>query len=133
MWTTCQRMGRPPISTSAFGTDSVRSRSRVPRPPQRITTGGFRSAARNRRQDGPLVAVVDRGVEALLEADVLAGDVDVDEAAQVAVLGDPLAQIAVRLEDGVERLADGRALDLHLGLAVGGGAELGRNLHRDCH
>src|SRR5882762_7917565 len=31
----------PPISTSAFGTNSVCSRSRVPRPPQRIATGGF--------------------------------------------------------------------------------------------
>src|SRR5688500_723311 len=37
---TCQRIGRPPISTSALGIDSVRSRRRVPRPPQRMATGG---------------------------------------------------------------------------------------------
>src|SRR5215216_4737040 len=35
---TCQRIGRPPISTSAFGIDWVCSRRRVPCPPQRITT-----------------------------------------------------------------------------------------------
>src|SRR5829696_6008404 len=36
---TCQRIGRPPISTSGFGRAGVCSRSRVPRPPQRMTTG----------------------------------------------------------------------------------------------
>src|SRR5215208_1946849 len=35
---TCQRIGRPPISTSGFGIVCVSSRSRVPRPPHRITT-----------------------------------------------------------------------------------------------
>src|SRR6185295_5593424 len=109
---TCQRIGRPPISTSAFGTDSVRSRRRVPRPPQRMTTGGL--ATGDGWEDGDLGAVVDLGLEALLEADVLAADVDVDEAAQVAVLGDPLAQPSVRLEDRVEHLTDGRAADLEL-------------------
>src|SRR6476469_1830864 len=128
---TCQRIGRPPISTSAFGIVSVRSRSRVPRPPQRMTTGGL--ATGDGREDGHLGAVVDLGLETLLEADVLAADVDVDEAAQIAVLGDPLAQGAVRLEDRVEHLADGGAADLELGLAVGGGAQLGRDLHGDWH
>src|ERR687894_2722975 len=37
---TCQRIGRPPISTSGFGIVWVCSRSRVPRPPQRMTTLG---------------------------------------------------------------------------------------------
>ena len=77
-------------------------------------------------------SLIDR-LQALLEADVLAADVDVDEAAQVAVLGDPLAQVAVGVEDGVEHLADGGALDLELGLAAGRGAQLGRDLHGDCH
>src|SRR6185436_18768422 len=121
------------ISTSAFGTDSVRSRSRVPRPPQRIATGGSTreesmdspvlgrspgrvakggqgggasaggggreaeqppgySAPRHGRQDRHLVAVGDPGLEPVLEADVLAGDIDVDETAQVTVLGDPLTK-----------------------------------------
>src|SRR4029079_2126033 len=48
-------------------------------------------------------------------------------------LGDALAQIAVGVEDRVEDLADGRAGDLHLALAVGRGAELGRDLHGDWH
>ena len=34
----CRRIGRPPISTSGLGRNSVSSRSRVPWPPQRITT-----------------------------------------------------------------------------------------------
>src|SRR5829696_5369221 len=38
---TCQRIGRPPISTSAFGIIWVCSRRRVPRPPQRITTSSM--------------------------------------------------------------------------------------------
>src|ERR687895_202660 len=37
---TCHRIGRPPISTSGFGIVWVCSRSRVPRPPQRMTTLG---------------------------------------------------------------------------------------------
>ena len=35
---TCQRIGRPPISTSGLGIDCVCSCRRVPRPPQRMTT-----------------------------------------------------------------------------------------------
>ena len=54
------------------------------------------SSARHRRQDRDLVAVGDRGLEPVEEADVLALEVDVDEAAQRAVaVGDPLAQLAV--------------------------------------
>src|SRR5262245_42330077 len=91
------------------------------------------STAGDRREDRHLVAVGHGSVESVLEADVLAGDVDVDEAAQVPVLGDPLAEAVVLVEDRVQRLADGRAVDLELALAAGGGAELGGNLHRDAH
>src|ERR1700760_1371702 len=84
-------------------------------------------------QDRDVVAVLDAGLEALLEADVLAGDVDVDEAAQRAVLGDPLPQAAVRGEDGGERPPPVVAPHLDLGLAAGGDAELGRDLHGDAH
>src|SRR4051812_16738771 len=35
---TCHRIGRPPISTSGFGSSALCSCSRVPRPPQRIAT-----------------------------------------------------------------------------------------------
>ena len=98
---------------------SLPSRSRVCGRALRADAG--RSAARAQRpasspsatagQDRDLVAVLDRGVEAVEEADVLAADVDVDEPAQAAVLGDPAAQLAVTLVQRVEHLADGRAVD----------------------
>src|ERR1044072_2025369 len=91
------------------------------------------SATRDSRENGYLVALAHRRVEALLEADVLAADVDVDEAAQVAVLGEPRPQVGVRLEDGVEHLADRGAGNLQLGVAAGRGAQLGRDLHGDRH
>src|SRR3954453_22253747 len=99
--------------------------------PKRKSRG--RSAAGDGGEDRDLVAVVHRCVEPVLEADVLAGDVDIHEAAQVAVLGDALPEAIVLVEDGVERLADGRALDLQLSVAAGCGAELGRDLHGDAH
>src|SRR5687768_3115594 len=37
------------------------------------------------------------------------------------------------VEDGIEGLADGRPLDLHLRLAAGRGAQLGRDLDGHCH
>src|SRR5436305_11815031 len=56
----CHRIGRPPISTNALGMDSVRSRSRVPRPPQRMATvstesgtAGIIAAPRRPRSAGP--------------------------------------------------------------------------------
>src|SRR3954463_16770515 len=43
MRTTCQTIGRAPISTMGLGMSCVRSCRRVPRPPQRMTTGGSNS------------------------------------------------------------------------------------------
>src|SRR5947209_2936160 len=40
MCRTCHRMGRPPISTRGLGIARVCSWRRVPRPPQRMATGG---------------------------------------------------------------------------------------------
>ena len=74
------------------------------------------------------------GVEAVEEADVLAADVDVDEAAQAAVLGDPLAQLveaARRARRAPRRPSPPSTLGL--GLAAGGGAQLRRDLDRDRH
>src|SRR5436190_2021161 len=150
MRTTCQRIGWAPISTSAFGIAWVCSWRRVPRPPHRIATGPTPSIAGgygiakpttppglfpacDRGQDRHLVAFLELGVEAVLEADVLPRDVDVDEAAKASVLGDPLAEVVVLVEDGVQRLADRGALDLDLALAVGHASKLRRDLHRDCH
>src|SRR5215218_4807064 len=101
------------------------------RPRPNESRGG--STAGDGRQDGHLVAVRDLRVEAVLEANALAGDVDVDEAPQVAVLGDPLPQAVVLVEDRVESLADRGALNLEFTLTAGGGAELGGNLDCDAH
>ena len=61
-------------------------------------------------------------------------DVDVDEAAQLAVLaGDAVAQLAVLRVERLEHLADGAAVGLRLGGAAGGGAQLRRELDRDGH
>src|SRR5918995_1627980 len=46
-------MGWPPISTSGFGIVSVCSRSRVPRPPHRITTGSLTARKLLRRAGRP--------------------------------------------------------------------------------
>src|SRR3712207_5919370 len=48
---------------------------------------GTGSAARDRREDGDRVAVLDLGVEGTGETHVLVVDVDVDEAVQLALLG----------------------------------------------
>src|SRR2546423_689991 len=155
---TCQRIGLPPISTSALGIACVRSCRRVPRPPHRIATGPMPStagdyggwpalrtelpcrrgavdgsAAGDGRQDGDLVAVGELRFKPVLEADVLPGDVDVDEPAQPAVLRDPLAELSVLLEDRVERLAHGASIDLDLALALGHSSELRGDLHGNGH
>src|SRR5437763_9462220 len=92
-----------------------------------------RSAAGDRGEDRHLVAVGHWRVETVQETDVLAADVDVDEPAQPAILGDAAAQLAVAVVKGVEHLADGLAVDARRRLAVGGGSELGWDLDRDCH
>ena len=112
---TCQRIGLPPISTSALGIEWVRSCSRVPRPPQRIATGtSAASATGDGGKDRHFVAVRELGVEAVLKADVLARDIDVDEAPQRPIFGDPGAKVRVRVEDRIERFADRLAVDLDL-------------------
>src|SRR5688500_8560086 len=120
---TSQRIGWPPISTSAFRIACVSSRKRVPLPPQWIATGmsaAQRELARTGdcRKDRHVVALCQRGCEPGLEADVLTGDIDVDEAAKGAVLGDALTQPVVLVEDRVKRFADRPALDLELALAA---------------
>src|SRR5918995_4644549 len=144
MLITCHRIGFPPISTRALGIEWACSWRRVPLPPHRITTlptprigreyeGNLGSASGDRGQHRDLVPVAHLGGEPVLEPDVLARHVDVDEPAQVAVLGDALAQVPVEREDLLERVTHRRALDLELALSIGHVAELGGDLHGDCH
>src|SRR4051812_33677181 len=83
------RRGTTTCSPSA----SSRSASQDPTNPLApVTRTGIDLAAGYGGEDRDLVAVLDGRVEPVEEADVLAGHVDVHEAAQVAVLRDPLAQ-----------------------------------------
>ena len=91
---------------AALALDLVGAR-RLRAAPRAAAAAGGLAAARDRRQDRHLVALGDLGVEAVEEADVLAAEVDVDEAAQAAVgVGDPLAQLAVLGVERLEHLAD---------------------------
>src|SRR5689334_16251371 len=92
------------------------------------------SASGHGRQDRQLVAVGHRSVEAIEEADVLAAQVHVHEAAQAAaVVGHPRPQLAVLGVEAVERLPHRRAVDLRLGLVAGGVAQLRRQLDPNGH
>src|SRR3954468_19529195 len=91
-------------------------------------------AARYCRKDGDLVPILDRRVEPVQEADVLAAHVDVHEAAQVAVDGDAITEAVVAVVQPVEHLAHrGGVLDGSLGLAARDRPQLRWNLHRDRH
>ena len=91
-------------------------------------------SSRHCRQDGHLITILHCRVQAVQEPDVLALHVHVHEAAQVAVLGDPLAQPLEALVEAVEHLADrGDVLDARLGLAARDAAELRWDLDRDRH
>ena len=59
--------------------------------PQIYHDGAVLTLYADGRQERDLVAVLDGGVEAVQEADVLPTDVDVHESPQVSVLGDAVA------------------------------------------
>src|SRR5215210_4244320 len=93
---TCQRIGRPPISTSGFGSPAVAACRRVPRPPQRITTGGSAATAS--------ALVLARGPDALAVEHEPPG-----RQQRLAPVGDALAERDVRVVVRVDR--PGRDLD----------------------
>src|SRR4029453_17194401 len=64
-------------------------------------------------------AAAHRRLEALAGADVLAPDIDVDEARQAAGVVDALPQLREAAREIVEELADGVAIRLQGGLALG--------------
>src|SRR3954454_17630011 len=92
------------------------------------------SAPRHRGQDLYLGPVGHRGLQTVEIADVLAADVDVDEAPQTALaVRDPLAQLVVGRVDRVEHLGHGGALARQGRLAPRRGAQLRGQLHGDRH
>src|SRR3954470_1649572 len=87
---------------------------------------GRRSAARDRREDGHRVAVLDLGVQGAGEAHVLVVDVDADEAVQLALLRDEAVLDArVLAVQVVDQRAEGVPAALDGLVAAGVGAQDG--------
>src|SRR5438045_4161229 len=75
--------------------------------------------------DADDAAVVERGVDTLHEPDVLVGDEHVDEAAQLAlVVEQPLGEAGMLRVECLQRLADRRGVDRHLGVTAREHAQL---------
>src|SRR6478752_6605447 len=91
------------------------------------------SAAGDRGQHDDLVAVAEPGLEAAEEPDVLVVDVDVDEPAQVAAVEQPVLEPGVVALQVVDQRAQVGALAAHRLLAVGVGAQDGRDADLDGH
>src|SRR5438105_5373480 len=103
---TCSRPRPAPAGTSSSMT-SGSSCTKVIRSPVWTCVIEL-SATRDGREDLHLVTLGYRGVQPVAEADVLAADVDVDEAPQAAVaVGEALAQLLVLGVQRLEDLADG--------------------------
>src|SRR6266699_1733649 len=73
----------------------------------------------HRRQENHRRALAHRRLEAVARAHVLAFDVDVHEARELAVVEDARAESRKLRHQVVEQLAHGRALGEHLALAAG--------------
>src|SRR6185436_8782376 len=136
-------------------TPSRRIATRSIRPPRTDRKGSYRSekrtsrgalyrraprtpraelSTRDRRHDRELVAVGDRGVEARARADVLAVQVEVDEAPERAVRGQELCAQLRRLRgERADHLGDGRAVRRHLGASPHEGPKRRRNPDLDRH
>src|SRR4051794_27571707 len=92
------------------------------------------SAAGDRGEDGHRVAVLDLGVQRTGEANVLVVDVDVDEAVQLALLGDEaVLQTRVLAVEVVDERTERGAAALDGLVAAGVGAEDGRDPDLDGH
>src|SRR4051794_10928966 len=77
--------------------------------------GSLISASRHRRDDGQLVAVLDRRVQRLQEADVLVVEVDVHELPELAVVEQARGERRVLGSEIVEDPLHGRSRGLHGG------------------
>src|SRR5689334_5865148 len=95
---------------------------------------GESAAAGDGGDDRHLAAVLDGGLQAVGEADVVVVDVDVHEAAQLAGLVEhPGLDPRVRRVERIQHLGQRRALGGHLGDALGVGPEDGRNANTHTH
>src|ERR1700689_2073165 len=94
----------------------------------------WRLPAGHGRDDGDDLALADRRVQAVEKADVLVGQKDVHEPAQLATLVEQaLGEARVPRIEGVEHLADGGAVHGHLAGPTGERPQLGRDPHADAH
>src|SRR6478752_368153 len=98
-----------------------------------ITASRSGRAAGDGRQHDDLVAVAERGLEAADEAHVLVVDVDVDEAAQVAVLDQPVLDARVVGLEVVDERTEAGAVGGDRLLTAGVGAQDGRDPDLDGH
>src|SRR4030095_1934966 len=90
--------------------------------------------ARDRGNDRHLVSLLERGLGALEEADVLLVDVDVDEAAQLAaVLHQPVPEPGVLALQHVDQVVNVGGVGLHFGGALGQRAKRGGNANQNGH
>src|SRR5574337_1840679 len=113
----------------------IRSGGNVSRTRTRVIRGPWGSAARDRRDDGDVVALLQGGLLALEEADVLLVDVDVDEPPDLAALLDqPLPEPGVLPLEVLDQVHHGVALRLHLARALRhspqGSGDSDQNWHR---
>src|SRR5918992_3236907 len=101
------RLGSP--TSGVLPSESTREAKRAIRVLPCRGGPGRRSAAGDRREDRHGVAVLDLGVERTGEAHVLVVDVDVDEAVQLALLGDEaVLQPGVLAVEVVDERGEGR-------------------------
>src|ERR1700712_5530965 len=128
------RFGRPPPGGPPRESTSEAKRA-ISALPCRWRGRADRSAAAGHRgEDRHRVAVLDLGVQRTGEADVLVVDVDVDEAVQLALLGDEaVLQTRVLAVEIVDQRAEGRAAALDGLVAAGVGAQDGGDPDLDGH
>src|SRR2546428_13302226 len=87
-----------------------------PRNVRRTVVRAMRSASSDRRNDGKVVAVLQRRLEPGAEADVLVVSVDVDELAELSlVVVEPLLEARELLVELVQRLRHVARIDLNDG------------------
>src|SRR3984957_6794800 len=105
-----------------------------PRRARRARCRAAESAASDGRDDRDGLAGGPRGGQPVEEADVLVGEEDVDEPAELAgVVEEALGETGVAGVEGLQRLADRRPVDLDLAGAGGQGAQLGGDADGHAH